>query len=188
MNELFNRIIAWHEKNLPAGLPYEPLPQIGFLNKELNEVIDEFIAGNIDKAVGEICDIIVFSVNALVLLDWHNELLEADFDKSVIESFNNKECVRLLMQCVFNVTYTATAKKTNTEILCDKYTILICVCFNCIESLGYSPKLALLETVKKIESRRGAWNPETGKWEKEKNQADVYVPDYCKAKIKKEGE
>ena len=51
-----------------------------------------------------------------------------------------------------------------------------------IKSLGYSPEIALLETVKKIESRRGAWNPESGKWEKEKNQSDVYEPDYSKAR------
>lgn len=184
MKQLFERIIVWGADKGLHDIEFNALVQIDLLLKGLCKVNEAFIAGNTDKAVSKICDLIIHAVNALALLDWHNELLDTDFDGTVLENFDNKKCVRLLMQCVFNVTYTATAKKTNTEILCDKYTILIDVCFNCIESLGYSPELALEQTVLKIESRRGKWNGVIGKLVKEKGQEDAYTPDYSLAKLK----
>lgn len=185
MNELFNRIIAWRKKNLPADLPYEPLPQIGFLIEELHEINREFIKDDIDAAVGEITDLIVFSVNAMSIIEYGDCI----FDYGIFpkRKFNEKQyIVRYILRLINNVSSYALmqdrlegAKKS----LANNYFSLIEGCCECIESLGYSAELAMLETVKKIESRRGAWNSETRKWEKEKNQTDVYVPDYSKAKI-----
>lgn len=174
MNELFNRIIAWHEKNLPTGLPYEPLPQIGFLIEELGEVNKEFIKGDIDKAVGEITDLIVFSVNAIQLLKI--ELVRVGWFN--LYKDKNTPYVNIIFYL---------HDKIGGIIGGDYrfYNHLIDECCTAINSLGYNPELTLLETVKKIESRRGAFNTESGKWEKEKNQTDVYKPDYFKAKIKK---
>jgi hypothetical protein len=177
MKELFERIAAWHEKNLPAELSYEPLPQIGFLIEELGEVNKEFIAGNTDKAVGEICDLIVFSVNALVLLN--GAAIEREIGSysdnsfiSVIKQINTA-INTIIRSAWFNEDFPSTATYCN----------LIEVCCDCVASLGYSPEIALEETVRKIESRRGAWDSSIGKWVKEKNQTDVYIPDYSLARL-----
>jgi hypothetical protein len=179
MNELFERIIAWHEKNMPDGLPYEALPQIGFLLEELHEVNKELIAGNTDKAVGEICDLIVFSVNAIKLLDGKIET-----DCRYLEQENN-EAKEIIADLLRNISYIAkTTCLTHNDHTITGYCDLIARCVAVIEILLYEPELALLETIKKIESWRGSWDASIGKWVKEKNQTDVYEPDYSLAKKK----
>lgn len=69
------------------------------------------------------------------------------------------------------------------KLLVNYYFGLIEICCNCIEKIGYSPEISLLETVKKIESRRGKFDSSIGKWVKEKGQADIYMPDYSIAKL-----
>lgn len=66
------------------------------------------------------------------------------------------------------------------DALCD----IIVVAAGAIYKLGYRPKEALSETVKEILSRKGAINPLTGKWEKDRNQdkTTLYKADYAAAK------
>lgn len=180
MKQLFERIIAWHEKNLPAGLPYEALPQIGFLLEELHEANKEFISGNTDKAVGEICDLIVFSVNAMALIEYGKMILDFDFTcKKYKELVSNIDVIKQLTMSIYSV-----MSNIKDELLLSiAYGHLIDNCCRSINALGYSPEIALEETVKKIESRRGEWDASIGKWVKEKNQPDVYVPDYSLARL-----
>jgi len=179
MKELFERIIAWHEKNLPAGLPYEPLPQIGFLSEELHEVNKEFIKGDIDAAVGEITDLIVFSVNAIVLLKGDKEIIEQRFFYGDYPVHDKVTIIGILNYRIFKINDISVPEHKRFNPW--RYKDLIESCVKIIFSLGYSPELALEETVKKIESRRGAWDSSIGKWVKEKNQMDVYKPDYSLA-------
>ena len=180
MKQLFNRILGWRKANLPAGQVYNPLIETGFLLKELAEVNDKFIAGNTDKAVGEICDFIVYAVGALELINWLCELFEVNVERTVIENFDNKHCIRLLSNSVFALINIAARKDLNTFFLHKKYLVLIGCCFDCIQSLGYSPELALEETVKKIESREGYYDYSIGKFVK---TVTKYEPDYSLAKI-----
>lgn len=62
------------------------------------------------------------------------------------------------------------------DALCD----IIVVAAGGLHKLGYNPQEALMETVKEIRSRKGAVNPETGKWEKDRSQdpATLYKADY----------
>lgn len=64
--------------------------------------------------------------------------------------------------------------------LCD----LIVLSVGAIHKLGYSPTLALSETVREITSRVGAINEATGKWEKDKDQdpSTLYTPNYNNAR------
>ena len=181
MKELFERIIVWHEKNLPSGLPYEPLPQIGFLLEELHEVNKEFVKGDIDAAVGEITDLIVFSVNALVLLD--KSEIKLIYTPSVIDRIENISATKVVINIAKYIANVISDISFMGAALEDSYVMLGRNCIRCIKSLGYSPEIALEETIKKIESRRGAWDASIGKWVKEKNQADVYVPDYSLARL-----
>lgn len=52
------------------------------------------------------------------------------------------------------------------DALCD----LIVVATGAIYKLGYDPNDALIETVLEVTSRQGEYNPDTGKWEKDKAQ------------------
>ena len=50
--------------------------------------------------------------------------------------------------------------------------------------LGQDPEASTLETCKEILSRKGDFNPTTGKWEKDKNQdkSTLYKADYTKSR------
>jgi len=178
MKELFNRIIVWGADKEIHNIQFETLVQIDFLLEELREVIKEFIAGNTDAAVGEICDLIVYSVNALALLKSeprpNNDIviMNDSHHISIIRKINI-EIKNIIDSCWFNSGVPASSS----------YKDLIDVCCKCMRVLGYSPEIALEETIKKIESRRGAMNPITGKWEKFIGQHDIYTPDYSKARI-----
>ena len=62
------------------------------------------------------------------------------------------------------------------DALCD----IIVVATGAIHKMGYHPELALQETVKEITSRQGAFNEETGKWQKDRNQdpSTLYKANY----------
>jgi len=59
------------------------------------------------------------------------------------------------------------------------------MCFTMIEDMGYDFKKCMDETLKEIESRTGAFNKESGKWEKFKTKEAKtlwYSADYSKCK------
>ena len=66
----------------------------------------------------------------------------------------------------------------------DDWCDLIVVAAGAIYQQGYNPELAMLETVKEINSRQGAIDPTTGKWEKQKDQPSetLYKADYSKCR------
>ena len=108
--------------------------------------------------------------------DWANErgLLNIEWDKSAHASFLAEELSEFLR-----------AKEGNGEIdaLCD----IIVFATNAIRIRGYDPNVSMDETLKEINSRTGAFNPDTGKWEKfktEEAKALWYSADYEQAKIK----
>lgn len=178
MQELFERIINWGQDKFP-GLQYEPLPQIGFLLEKLHEVTKEFIKGDIDAAVGEITDIVVFSVNALILLKNGKDVIAQRFLYGDYPNHNYVSVIGILNYRIFKINDICIPPEK--RFCAWHYKDLIDSCLNIIFMLGYSPELALLETVKKIESREGAFNSETGKFEK---TATHYKPDYWLAKLK----
>jgi len=107
--------------------------------------------------------------------DWAGErgLLDIPWDKTAHASFIAEELSEFLR-----------AKNGNDEIdaLCD----VIVFAVNAMRIKGYNPNVAMQETLKEISSRTGAFNPETGKWEKFKTAEAMslwYSADYDKAKI-----
>lgn len=107
--------------------------------------------------------------------NWANErgLLDIAWDKSAHASFLAEELSEFLR-----------AKNDNEEIdaLCD----MVVFAVNAMRIKGYNPNVAMEETIKEISSRTGAFNPQTGKWEKFQTQeARVlwYSANYDKAKI-----
>jgi hypothetical protein len=106
---------------------------------------------------------------------WANErgLLNIEWDKSAHASFIAEELSEFLR-----------AKNGNEEIdaLCD----VIVFAANAMRIRGYDPNIAMSETLKEINSRTGAFNSATGKWEKFKTPEAMalwYAADYDKAKL-----
>lgn len=106
--------------------------------------------------------------------DWADVrgLLNTDWDKSTHASFLAEELSEFLR-----------SKDASGEIdaLCD----IIVFATNAIRIRGYDPNVAMDETLKEINSRTGALNPNTGKWEKFKTPEAMalwYSADYDKAK------
>jgi NTP pyrophosphatase (non-canonical NTP hydrolase) len=66
------------------------------------------------------------------------------------------------------------------DALCD----IIVVATGAIYKMGYHPELALKQTVKEITSRKGSFNEELGKWQKDINQdpSTLYKADYKTAR------
>jgi hypothetical protein len=66
------------------------------------------------------------------------------------------------------------------DALCD----IIVVATGAIYKMGYHPELALKQTVKEITSRKGSFNEELGKWQKDINQdpSTLYKADYRTAR------
>jgi hypothetical protein len=107
---------------------------------------------------------------------WANErgLLNLEWDKTAHASFIAEELSEFLR-----------SKDGNGEIdaLCD----VIVFAVNAMRIRGYDPNVAMEETLKEINSRTGAFNPATGKWEKFKTPEAMalwYAADYEKAKLK----
>lgn len=107
--------------------------------------------------------------------DWakNRGLLNIEWDKSAHASFLAEELSEFLR-----------AKNDNLEIdaLCD----IIVFATNAIKLKGYDPNVAMDETLREISSRTGAFNPETGKWEKFKTPEAMalwYSADYNNAKL-----
>jgi hypothetical protein len=67
------------------------------------------------------------------------------------------------------------------DALCD----IIVVATGAIHKLGYDPEKALNETVKEITSRRGSFNEDVGKWEKDLSQdpSTLYKANYSNCKV-----
>jgi hypothetical protein len=107
--------------------------------------------------------------------DWADErnLLNIKWDKSAHASFIAEELSEFLR-----------AKDGSGEIdaLCD----IIVFASNAMRIRGYDPDIAMDETLKEIRSRTGAFNQQTGKWEKFKTPEAMalwYSANYDKAKL-----
>lgn len=100
-------------------------------------------------------------------------LINIQFEKDKQAAFITEELTELL---------SANTPEEYVDAFCD----MIVFSTNAIRVLGYNPDIAMEETVKEIDSRKGAFNPESGKWEKFKDDEHKklwYKADYEKAKI-----
>lgn len=107
--------------------------------------------------------------------DWAKErnLLDIEFEKDKQASFLTEEITEFLR---------GNTPEEYVDAACD----LIVFSTNLMKILGYNPNIAMDETLKEIESRKGEFNSESGKWEKYKDdyhQSLWYKADYSKAKI-----
>ena len=121
--------------------------------------------------VEEMCDVCVLSINAIEQLgggvDYNLFLFGDASDKSVAVAVRDCQA------------FTRAIERKPKK--CYFVNILVAM-YECIVANGYDFDMAMTETAKKILSREGAINPVTQKWEKFKEQKNLYTPNYSMCK------
>lgn len=148
----------------------------GLVGNILEELAEVARAKNDDEKVGEICDIAVFAINALIALP-----NEARFNRGVIEGELKEADLVHATWLLLDDDLRVCEDGWENIYLFD----LITSCFSVIRALGYYPVAAMNETLKKINSRKGAWDEQIGKWVKdtsEEAKAAWYEPNYALCK------
>ena len=171
MKGIFDSLDVWREEK---GLQHT----VGNIAANIGEEIVEYLrAENDEQRVDALCDMFVFSVNALRALGGISnfsicEEMKGDRHRKIdVIAFIANDFSRLIDNRHFNKRRTLQNIVINAKFQ--------------IECLGYNFIRAMDETLKEIHSRTGAWNDETGKWEKfktEEAKALWYTADYTKAK------
>ena len=115
--------------------------------------------------IDALCDIAVFTINAGA--DIRDEYKPLSIDTT--NTFSDFNCLLL-----YTSTFDFKKILLNCAVLCEHY--------------GYNFELAMLETIKEISSRTGAYDEKAKKWIKDTSdeaRAKWYQGDYEKARIKK---
>jgi hypothetical protein len=144
----FEQIRAWAKERGILDIEYQTLPQIGFLVEELHE----FITAKDDNGrIDALCDMTVFSVNAIALLDSNH----AKIDAAIAEDFEGNECYMVIgsvIDIAENIAgYIAMCCREKRRE--NAYIMLIGFCNAAIEFLGYDYDKAMEETLKEINSQ-----------------------------------
>jgi hypothetical protein len=162
----FEEIRKWAKERGILDIEYQPLPQIGFLIEELHE----FITAKDDNGrIDALCDMIVFSVNAIALL-MPNYIIDEKRERNSISFDNPVFCCSLLCTQISDISYRVYMGENNSENIeyeiAFRYEVLLRYCHNMIIKFGYDYDKAMTETLKEINSRVGAFDQAKGKWVK----------------------
>lgn len=152
LKEIKQRLDRWREER---HLSYES-QQKGFIPNVLDELREYYLAQDDDERVAELCDVIIFCLNA-------NELEKFNL--------NNKEMASLRhlmgsLASMISNDYAGLKLDFDGELM--NIQGLIQTCINIIKRMGYNPYECLKEKVKEIESRTGYYNESLGKFIKDK--------------------
>lgn len=182
--------------------------QYSILSELLQEELDELIKGGEDNNITEIVDaitdlVVVFANGTGGIKIFEEDMMYDDLD---IDYENIKDIVSYCVEDTKHILNNY--KKEGADISYYPYFM-----FDALMDLGYEPYLCMDETIKHIESRRQNPEQEKqwlelqekinnyvlengynsveiekmkegfGKWDKMKNQKDVYVPDFNKCKV-----
>lgn len=176
IEDIFTSLNTWREER---GLQNT----VGNIAANIGEEIVEYLrAENDEQRVDALCDLFVFSVNALYA---------SDHDKYnyFISSYYIKMSYRLDRNWFFDIVECFSSLCRDEVIIAQNIGILGHISQYSIfqiEKLGFDFLIAMDETLKEIHSRTGAWNNNTRKWEKfktEEAKALWYKADYSKAKL-----
>ena len=140
----------------------------GLLGNLLEEMTEHIRAKDEYEKIDSLCDMIVFTANALDNTDGGVKIDQLDLNNIILEKVEmNDEFLTILIPQV-------TMARSN-----EMYMVLVRHLLNCIYTLGYDPYLCLLETLKEIHSRTGEYNSEIRKFVK-------YKGAYSKSDIQKD--
>ncbi len=137
---------------------------------EIVEVRKEVQAGNEVEMIGEFTDIVVYCENALAQLgESRGELF------FTVRNINVRD---VLIDISMDIVRYDRDKSPHIFRHISRKIMLL------IDALGYDFDKCMMETTKKILSRRGKLNPKTLKWEKDRTQDhwELYHPNYSRCK------
>lgn len=151
---------------------------VGNIAANIGEEIVEYLrAENDEQRVDALCDMFVFSVNALYAIGSTSRrgmIIQVSDNLPFNDTFfpNIVNCFASIVSCITFNSY---------HLLC-----LVVYAKYQIQYLGYDFLIAMDETLKEIHSRTGTMNEAIGKWEKFKTEEAMalwYKADYSKAKV-----
>lgn len=168
---IFESLDVWREER---GLQRT----VGNIAANIGEEIVEYLrAENDEQRVDALCDMFVFSVNAVHAIGATSKR------GMIIQASDNSPfhdtCLPNIVECFADIVSYETWN--SYRLLC-----LIQYSKYQIQYLGYDFLIAMDETLKEIHSRTGTMNEATGKWEKFKTPEAMalwYKADYAKARI-----
>ena len=149
----------------------------GNLLANINDELTEILRTKTElELVGELCDVYIFARNGL-----HQNNMQVDIVHNWGLGYKGKNAA-------IN-SYIDLSKIITSLYINSKPAALNRLCSNVcwiIHGIGYDPEKCIIETIKKINSRKGAIDESINKWVKDKNQdpLTLYEPDYDKCKVK----
>lgn len=183
LNEIYAKLKAWrHERGITAqsqkdGYIVNVMEELGELSTALREY-ERFSKPSYpypkNKKYAEhgiidaLCDIAVLTINA-----------GADIIPDEIDTRNNQS-LSFLLAWINYFESSNFVKHANDVLMC---------CASVCEQYGYNFEIAMLETIKEISSRTGAYDEKAKKWVKDESdeaKAKWHQADYEKARIKNE--
>lgn len=151
------------------GFEFDLDTQMSFFFEEIG--VEFLRAKTEEEKIDAYCDTIVFAINGSSLINHMPIYVEN----------THKDYKGILSCALFMLEFENIGKLHK-----DYYSIIFSIAKDNIIKLGYDFDKCMDETLKEIESRKGAANKETGKWEKfkdEYHQSLWYKADYSKCKI-----
>lgn len=175
MKWILDRLELWRKErglDITQGFEFNLDTQVSFLTEE----ITEYLRSNNDyERIDALCDLTVFSVNAINLID--NDYSDI-FSSTYCLTKRNYHIANLIDRIPYMFKDRLFGKYQFIDIIeISKYMI---------EHMSFDYDLCMEETLKEIESRKGAFNPNTGKWEKfkdEESQKLWYKANYESCKL-----
>lgn len=174
MKNIIDRLELWRKErqlDKSQGFIFDLDKQVSFLTEEITEYLR---AKDDHERVDALCDLTVFSINAINGID--NDYRDI-FDYTCLQKKNYHianiiDRLPGLFKCNQNGKYS--------------FVNIIEMCKYMIENLGFNYDLCMNETLLEIESRKGEFNIETGKWEKFKDEESMklwYKANYESCKL-----
>lgn len=154
LKEIKLRLDKWREER---HLSYES-QQKGFMPNILEEIREYYLAQDDDERVAELCDVIIFSLNA-------NELEKFNLNSKEMASLRH---LMGSLASMISDNFTGLKLDFNGELAIMNIQGLMQTCINIIKRMGYNPYECLKEKVKEIESRTGHYDESLGKFIKDK--------------------
>ena len=175
MKNIIDRLELWRKErqlDKSQGFIFDLDKQVSFLTEEITEYLrakDDY------ERIDALCDLTVFSINAINGIDNdYNDIFSDTYcmQKQNYHIFNIIDRIPYMFKCKQNGKYS--------------FVDIIEMCKYIIENLGFNYNLSMNETLLEVESRKGSFNNETGKWEKFKDEDSMkiwYKANYSKCKL-----
>jgi len=173
MIEILERLRIWREERGLDKIEFDLDVQASFIFEEIG--VENLRLKTPEGKIDSLCDATVFSINALALIPGGIQYMIENF-KYICDS---KYTVSILLNEALELL------DPLSDIQCHFRNIIV-IAKGMIVNMGYDYEKSMQETLKEIESRKGVFNPESGKWEKFKDEESKklwYKADYSKCKL-----